>query len=361
DNQLSETEYSSYSANNSGFMFANLSGYRGKIRYEMANHASTKLSTSLGNVLTVVSDKKLTICSSGTFVSYAAEVISATDYSPFGAPLAGRTYQVSEYRFSFNGKEKIDEINGAGNDIDFGARMYDSRLGRFLSVDPVSKEFCWNSPYIFADNCPISNVDFDGKFPLPVVYFLYEGALVAIELGGSYAVIQKIMKNVPPSLMANRNPDFDYQRSQDRIQKSKYIATQIVFKKMIDKHFNQDPNEFKDPKGRWGGKFGLVVGGLFVLDQVQSELKRMKESTQANLDASNKKITELKSKDKLSSKEQERLNKLEQQAVNYKLDLEGINGAIDETAEQIKKVKTEESRSQNPADATEYVMPNSPR
>jgi hypothetical protein len=35
DNQLSETEYSSYSANNSGFMFANLSGYRGKIRYEL--------------------------------------------------------------------------------------------------------------------------------------------------------------------------------------------------------------------------------------------------------------------------------------------------------------------------------------
>ncbi len=87
----------------------------------------------------------------------------------------------------------------------------------------------------------------------------------------------------------------------------------------------------------------------------------MKESTQANLDASNKKITELKSKDKLSTKEQEKLNKLEQQSINFKLDLEGINGAIDETAEQIKKVKTEESRSQNPVDATEYVMPNAPR
>jgi len=82
----------------SGFMLVNLSGYRGKIRYEMANHASTNLSTSLGNVLTVVSDKKLTICSSGTFVSYAAEVISATDYSPFGAPLAGRTFSSEGYR-----------------------------------------------------------------------------------------------------------------------------------------------------------------------------------------------------------------------------------------------------------------------
>ncbi|MBU3662116.1 MAG: hypothetical protein FGM41_02835, partial [Bacteroidetes bacterium] len=45
-----------------------------------------------------------------------ADIISATDYSPFGAPLPGRTYSASEYRFGYNkGSEKDDEISGAGN------------------------------------------------------------------------------------------------------------------------------------------------------------------------------------------------------------------------------------------------------
>jgi RHS repeat-associated protein len=156
DNQLSETEYSSYSANNSGFMFANLSGFRGKIRYEMSNH--------LGNVLAVVSDKKLAVCSNGTFVSYAAEVISATDYSPFGAPLAGRTWQASEYRFGFNSMEKDDETYGCGNAYDFGARIYDPRLGRWLSVDPLQQKYPDYTPYNYSLNSPLKYGDPDGNW-----------------------------------------------------------------------------------------------------------------------------------------------------------------------------------------------------
>ena len=34
------------------------------------------------------------------------------------------------YPSGFNGKENDDEIKGVGNSLDFGARMYDSRLGR---------------------------------------------------------------------------------------------------------------------------------------------------------------------------------------------------------------------------------------
>jgi hypothetical protein len=33
------------------------------------------------------------------------------------------------YLFSFNGKEKINEINGEGSDLDFGASVYDASLG----------------------------------------------------------------------------------------------------------------------------------------------------------------------------------------------------------------------------------------
>jgi RHS repeat-associated protein len=52
-------------------------------------------------------------------------------------------YAVREngYRFTFNGMEKDDEVKGVGNSLDFGARIYDSRLGRWLSVDPLSYKF----------------------------------------------------------------------------------------------------------------------------------------------------------------------------------------------------------------------------
>jgi hypothetical protein len=41
-------------------------------------------------------------------------------------------------------------------------RIYDPRIGRFLSVDPIASDFSWNSTYAFAENDPINFVDLDG-------------------------------------------------------------------------------------------------------------------------------------------------------------------------------------------------------
>ncbi len=48
-------------------------------------------------------------------------------------------------------------------------RIYDPRLGRFLSVDPLSPEYPWYTPYQFAGNTPIRCVDLDGLEPKSVV------------------------------------------------------------------------------------------------------------------------------------------------------------------------------------------------
>jgi len=66
------------------------------------------------------------------------------------------------YRMGFNGKEFDAEISGDGNNLDFGARVYDSRLGRFLSIDPFVREFSHYSPYQYAGNKPIQYIDLDG-------------------------------------------------------------------------------------------------------------------------------------------------------------------------------------------------------
>ena len=77
-------------------------------------------------------------------------------------PVKGlRGYSLS-YRFAFNGKEKDDEVKGAGNSIAFEARIYDPRLGRFLSVDPWSKEYPWQSSYAYFANSPIWKIDYKG-------------------------------------------------------------------------------------------------------------------------------------------------------------------------------------------------------
>lgn len=77
-------------------------------------------------------------------------------------PMPSRHYGHG-YRFGFNGKEQDNEVEGVGNSIDYGARIYDSRLGRFLSVDPISKKFPMLTPYQFASNSSIQAIDLDGK------------------------------------------------------------------------------------------------------------------------------------------------------------------------------------------------------
>jgi RHS repeat-associated protein len=68
------------------------------------------------------------------------------------------------YRYAFNGMEKVDEVSVEGGDYDFGARIYDSRLGRWLSVDPAYTKYPSSSSYTFAANSPITLIDPDGEF-----------------------------------------------------------------------------------------------------------------------------------------------------------------------------------------------------
>lgn len=70
---------------------------------------------------------------------------------------------VETYRYGFNGKENDDEVKGGGNSVDFGDRIYDSRLGNWLSVDPLFAKYPAFSPYCFAADNPILFVDKDGR------------------------------------------------------------------------------------------------------------------------------------------------------------------------------------------------------
>jgi RHS repeat-associated protein len=77
--------------------------------------------------------------------------------------MPGRNYiNGSSYRYGFNGKEKDDELKGSGNSYDYGMRMYDPRIGRPFSVDPLASKYPELSPYQFFSNNPIWFIDLDG-------------------------------------------------------------------------------------------------------------------------------------------------------------------------------------------------------
>ena len=90
--------------------------------------------------------------------------------------------QSAVYRYGFNGKEVDSEGMGGGSSTyDYGFRIYNAQLGKFLSVDPLTASYPWYTPYQFAGNKPIMAVDIDGL----------EDAIVInqIEVGDNGAVI----------------------------------------------------------------------------------------------------------------------------------------------------------------------------
>jgi RHS repeat-associated protein len=72
---------------------------------------------------------------------------------------------LASYRYGFNGKEMDNEVSGTGNSYDYGFRIYNPRIAKFLSVDPLTRKYPFYSPYHFAGNTPILSTDIDGLEP----------------------------------------------------------------------------------------------------------------------------------------------------------------------------------------------------
>lgn len=119
--------------------------------YEITDH--------LGNVRAVIGDVKIP----GTNGNFTADLKSYSNYYPFGMEQPERCYQSADYRYGYNGKEKDDEVKGSGNSYDYGARIYDPRVGQFLSMDPLMDKHPGASPYNYTEDNPIWRLDSDGR------------------------------------------------------------------------------------------------------------------------------------------------------------------------------------------------------
>jgi len=86
-------------------------------------------------------------------------VISSQDYDAWGYLMQGREYHSEGSVYKFTGKERDKE-----SEYDyFGARYYDSRIGRWGCVDPKETDYPDISPFIYALDNPLRLTDPNGK------------------------------------------------------------------------------------------------------------------------------------------------------------------------------------------------------
>jgi RHS repeat-associated protein len=112
---------------------------------------------------------------------------------PFGSILSSVSKGV--YRYGFNGQEQDNEIKGSGNSLNYTFRMYDPRIGRFFAVDPIAAEYPELTPYQFASNSPIINVELEGLEggnSNSVFANRYAGVGLTLTLSGDKKIFSKV-------------------------------------------------------------------------------------------------------------------------------------------------------------------------
>jgi RHS repeat-associated protein len=133
------------------------------IKNKADNSSSYQITDHLGNVRAVIKENvtqltgmALSIIRDDDPIGIRMDPIieSYADYYPFGEQLPERN-STSGYRYAFQGQEKDPETGMEA----FQLRLWDGRIGRWLSVDPMNE---FDSPYLGMGNNPVNAIDPDG-------------------------------------------------------------------------------------------------------------------------------------------------------------------------------------------------------
>ena len=256
-------------------------------------------------------------------INQSGTVEETNHYYPFGGVFASAG---NAQPYKYNGKE-YDGKKGL-NWYDYGARMYDAALGRFMTVDPLAEKYYPMSPYGYCLNNPIKFIDADGR--LPRIYIERKGfghAFVTVGNGdntivytyGRYGELGKdksSARNTSPTgegvlikltgrdaisfiqdqMLANEAVGYEFTKGSDEL---------------VSKHFDKQlDNSNKIPqKGKYAGKENAKVideYNLFINNCATTSIKGIQEGVKKDLDLKDSKApASLGDRLKVMSKEDE--------------------------------------------------------
>jgi RHS repeat-associated protein len=229
---------------------------------------------------------------------------STIDYYPFGMEMPGRMNPAtgSTYRFGFNNQMKDNEFSGAdGSHYEFEFREYDSRIARFWRVDPLFKDYPWNSTYAFAENRPIDGIDLEGAEwqAIPIAIAATEVLLVATQVVSAGYIIKKAdskgIELTPEAKTAIQNwskdptgtkttitlgtlgaaylyhklkdnPGYTEQKKQEETASKKANETAIAHKKSMTENISPvPPGQRPNPNRAPNSTVGKIIGGAITI------------------------------------------------------------------------------------------------
>ena len=237
-------------------------------------------------------------------------------YYPFGGLFEVNTATSGIQSYKYNGKE-LDRMHGV-DWYDYGARMYDGLLGRFMMIDPLAAKYYSISLYVYCSNNPMKFVDPDGRNPILALYRAYKGykayravraATVAKQTADAVAVAtaatataaysynyildpeqaakaqQSLLEGIES--IANQDvaasPEYNNQRKRERDEKDKRNQEQANVAKSIDTNVsgtmpNGDPAPKRDPND--GGDKTRVAIGVTTIGAGAAVVESVVEGTQ---------------------------------------------------------------------------------
>jgi RHS repeat-associated protein len=166
---------------------------------------------------------------------------------PFGSSINTRSFSAgSGFRFGFNGKEKQNEI--WGDDYDFGARIYDGRLGRWFSVDPVYTKYPNSSTYCFVANSLFMNIEINGSEYIVI----FDSKNKTITVQAKFKIIKSGNEDIDKGYLVQINEALDFYNNSNDFQElinenGIKVAYNVVFNLTLISTEHDESNCIKGP------------------------------------------------------------------------------------------------------------------